>query len=134
MNVTVSNPADNVVQRLEDNPVTLVRLVGAPGGQIVDSEELVAACVPGAPPLFYNQVARARFDAVESPRRVARALAPFREARQRLVWFLPPSSSPENLNELLDAEGLLPDPDASVGMAVWMVALRAPALVAEMMV
>ncbi len=125
--------ADDVVQRLEENHIALVRLLGAPGGQVVNSPELVSACVPGAP-LFYNQVARARFDAALGSRRVASALAPFRAAGQRLVWSLPPSSAPENLNELLDAEGLMPDSQASRGMAVWMVALRAPEPVDDLMV
>ena len=117
--------AGDVVQRLEENHVGLVRLLGAPNGQVVDSPELVSTCIPGAP-LFYNQVARARFASVTGARQVASALAPFREAQQRLVWSLPPSSAPENLNELLDAEGLLPDAQMSRGMVVRMAALRGP--------
>ena len=99
-----ASPGD-AIQRLEENHVGLVRLLGAPNGHVVDSPELVSTCIPGAP-LFYNQVARARFGAASGAGRVASALAPFRAAEQRLVWSLPPSSAPENLNELLDAEGL----------------------------
>lgn len=107
--------------------------LGSQGRQVVETPELVAVCVPGAP-LFYNQIARARFDPASARRRVAEALAPFRAAGQRLVWNLPPSSAPDDLGSLIEGEGLRLDPAESRGMAIPTAALRRPNTAAEMVV
>lgn len=128
------DPAGDIaVMQLEQIHTRLVIRLGAAGGQVIETPELVSACVPGAP-VFYNQVARARFDAPGARRRVAEALAPFRAAGQRLIWCLPRSSAPDDLGMLLEAEGLRLALGESQGMVVPTAELRMPDMSLELAV
>jgi len=88
---------------------------GRPWAEVGDEGD-VSWLRTGIPWGWCNSVAFARFEEGTADERIEAVLAPYRERRIRLTWFVGPTSTPADLVDRLAARGLESSP-AEPGMA-----------------
>jgi len=99
--------AEGLARALEANVLDRIERLGrAPAAELRDDGDLLRYAT-GLPLPLLNGALRARLAEDGAGRRVAEALAWFRERRLPMTWFVGPSSQPAGLGEHLAANGLV---------------------------
>jgi GNAT superfamily N-acetyltransferase len=97
---------------IEDNLFALFRaMVGLPGGELEENEQLIWYAT-GLPSAMFNGVGRSRDADIEL------VTARFRDRGERFFWWTGPQSSPDDLDDRLEAAGLDGVERGSPGMAM----------------
>lgn len=110
---TTVDPICQIEENLVEALAAWGRLPRAEAHREIDRLEYITH----APYPLFNGVARARLPAEDLDGRIDAVLAPFRQHRLPMMWWVGPHSEPVHLGESLEAHGLI-HAGADVGMAM----------------